>query len=115
MLEPILAGGEIACPCFADAQWSRIWDEWPADGVSNQCAEISATYSFELGHWVFGGDKAREFIAVLDIPGSVTACRAQYGNPSSSHDVAITSAWVQFCAGMMRAKAEDESVNCIFN
>ena len=104
---------EKHCPCFADAQWSRIWDEWPADGVSVQCAEFPSTYSFELGHWVFGDDKAREFIAVLDIAGSGnTACRAQYGDPFASHDVPITAEQVEFCAEIMRAKADAEGVTC---
>jgi len=104
---------EMQCPCFRDSEWSRIWDEWPADGVRVQCAEFPSTYSFELGHWVFGDDKAREFIAVLDIAGSGnTACRAQYGDPFASHDVPITAEQVEFCAEIMRAKADAEGVTC---
>ncbi len=103
----------MQCPCFADSEWRRIWAEWPAIDASNQCAESLSTYSFELGHWVFGDDQAREFIAVLDIVGANTACRIQHGNPSSSYDIPITSDQVQYCAEMMRAKAEDEGVTCI--
>jgi len=105
----------MQCPCFADSEWSRIWAEWPAIDASNQCAESVPTYSFELGHWVFGDDQAREFIAVLDIVGATTACRIQHGNPTSSYDIPITSDQVQYCAEKMRVKAEDEGVTCIIN
>lgn len=104
---------ETQCPCFSDSEWSRIWDAWPAVDASNQCAVFPMTYSFELGHWVFGADEAREFIAVVDIVGGTTACRIQHGNPSSSYDIPINSDQVQFCAELMRAKAEDEGVPCL--
>lgn len=61
---------------------------------------------------MFGDAEAREFIAVVDIVGVTTACRIQHGNPSSSYDIPINSEQVQFCAGMMRTKADEEGVIC---